>query len=159
MGERGKMGDAIPAAAVAAERRLWFTLKAAERRILEEIVKKRAADSAEEEKLLVKTIKKIPMEDIVLLRRFAGLPEEKLEDLLSAGLPVATIGRDMVGRVLVENSGLCLFAPYLSSFFGKLGYVRQERFCDKRAVSRAVHLLQYVATGKRGAPEYLFAAE
>jgi hypothetical protein len=155
MGERGQMGNAIPAAAAAGERRLWFTLKAAERRILEEIVKKRAADRAEEEKLLVKTIKKMPLEDIVLLRRFARLPEEKLGDLLSAGLPVATIGRDMVGRVLVENSGLCLFAPYLSSFFGKLGYIRQERFCDKRAVSRAVHLLQYVATGKRGAPEYL----
>jgi hypothetical protein len=89
------------------------------------------------------------------LRRLADLPEEKLFDLLSTGLPLTTIDNRDAGRVLVGNSGLCLFAPYLSSFFGKLGYVRQEQFCDKRAVSRAVHLLQYVATGKRGAPEYL----
>jgi hypothetical protein len=60
MDEIGEMGGDVSAAAVVAgERRRWFTLKAAERSLLEEIVKRRSADSAGAERLLAKTIKKI----------------------------------------------------------------------------------------------------
>ncbi|HET6255441.1 MAG TPA: contractile injection system tape measure protein [Puia sp.] len=142
----------------AKEQGRWFPLKASERRILEEIVKKRAVVTVGGEKLLAKLAKKIPLEDLVALRRAVDLPEEKLQELLSTGTLVTTkMITDERQRILVENAGLCLFAPYLASFFSRLGYMEQDQLRDRRAAGRAVRLLQYVATGRREAPEYLLS--
>jgi hypothetical protein len=121
------------------------------------------AITAGEKKVLEARIKKLPPGAVVLLDFLAGLPEGKqIKNLLSSASSVTTIvdkepNGEETQRVLVENAGLCLFAPYLCSFFTNLGYVRDNQFKNARSVYKAIHLLQYIATGKRKAPEYLLS--
>jgi len=136
-------------------------VKRGERWLLREVLQEGGTITAGEKKVLAARIKKLPSGAVVLLDFLAGLPEGKgIKNLLSSESSVTTIadkepnGEEMQ-RVLVENAGLCLFAPYLCSFFTNLGYVRDNQFKDARSVYRAIYLLQYIATGKGKAPEYL----
>ncbi|HZE85384.1 MAG TPA: contractile injection system tape measure protein, partial [Puia sp.] len=111
-------------------------------------------------KTLAKALKELPERAIRILDHLTGLPEKELQELLSPVPPIATIysrEQEETGRILIDNAGLCLFAPYLPGFFKNLGYMDKDGFKDFRFAARAVHLLQYIAVGKRKAPEYLLA--
>jgi hypothetical protein len=47
----------------------------------------------------------------------------------------------------LRNAGLVLFWPYLRIFFESRGLMQDGQFLDQEAQYRAVHLLQFVATG------------
>jgi hypothetical protein len=54
----------------------------------------------------------------------------------------------------VGNAGLVLLHPFLHRYFGMLGLVADGDFIDEHARSRAVHLLQFLASGDHAAPEH-----
>jgi hypothetical protein len=55
----------------------------------------------------------------------------------------------------IQNSGLVIFWPFLSSFFEQLGLMEKNKFKGEAAVQRAVGLLQYLVTEDSSPPEYL----
>jgi hypothetical protein len=57
--------------------------------------------------------------------------------------------------IYVANAGLVLAGAYLERLFGMLGLAEREAFVSPEATERAVHLLQYLATGRTGTPEPL----
>jgi hypothetical protein len=57
--------------------------------------------------------------------------------------------------IFVENAGVVLIWPYLALCFKNLGYTQQGAFRTPELASRAVHLLQYMATGEEQPPEHL----
>jgi hypothetical protein len=57
-------------------------------------------------------------------------------------------------RIALDNAGMVLMAPYLPRLFGVLGLVADGAFVDPDAAERAVHLLQFAASGAGSTPEY-----
>jgi hypothetical protein len=57
-------------------------------------------------------------------------------------------------RVLVKNAGLVITWPYLSRYFDLLSMTEDSKFKTEEDAARAVHLLQYIATGFASAPEH-----
>jgi hypothetical protein len=66
---------------------------------------------------------------------------------------------DLISETIyIGNAGLVLTAPFLPHLFKTLGLLCEDeqghtRLRDKEAVSRAVHLLQYLVDGSTSAPE------
>ncbi len=54
----------------------------------------------------------------------------------------------------LNAAGLVLLHPFLTHFFKVLGLVEGKDFVDEPARHRAVHLLQYLASGETKMPEY-----
>ena len=59
-----------------------------------------------------------------------------------------------VNRHLISNSGLVLFWPYLQVYFNDLHLLAKGEFKSERAHLKALHLLQYLATGEEKAEEH-----
>lgn len=59
--------------------------------------------------------------------------------------------------IFIGNAGLVLFGPYLPTLFERLGVLadtdKGPRIVDPDAMSRAVHLVQYLVNGRLDAPE------
>lgn len=59
--------------------------------------------------------------------------------------------------IFIGNAGLILFGPYLPALFDRLGLLSETdqgpRIVDAEAMSRGVHLLQYLVDGRCDAPE------
>ena len=60
----------------------------------------------------------------------------------------------IIGEAYVHNAGIVLVAPYLQRLWGILELTANGSFIDDTAAQRAVHLLQYIVTGKSETPEY-----
>jgi hypothetical protein len=56
--------------------------------------------------------------------------------------------------VFIENSGIVLLWPFIGRCFTMLGYTEKGLFKNMAMANRAVHLLQYMATGEEQTPEY-----
>ena len=56
--------------------------------------------------------------------------------------------------IFLSNAGLVLLHPFLSSFFNRLGLLEDGRFIDPASQHKALHLLHYLATGKKEAAEF-----
>jgi Contractile injection system tape measure protein len=48
---------------------------------------------------------------------------------------------------VIDNAGLVLIWPFLGPYFKELGLTQDRKFVNEEAVSRAVHLIQYLAEG------------
>jgi hypothetical protein len=59
----------------------------------------------------------------------------------------------MEGTIYIENAGLVLLHPFLSTYFSRLGLLGPEGFTGEAAQFKAVHLLQYLADGMEEHPE------
>jgi hypothetical protein len=57
-------------------------------------------------------------------------------------------------KIYVSNAGLVLLWPFLVTLFRRLGWVEGKDFVNGKARTRAVRLLQFVADGGEGHPEY-----
>jgi hypothetical protein len=57
-------------------------------------------------------------------------------------------------RVLVKNAGLVIIWPYLTRYFDLLEMTEKGNFKSEEEAIRAVHLLQFIATGTTLAPEH-----
>lgn len=53
----------------------------------------------------------------------------------------------------VYNAGMVLLWPYIGRLFNILGYTVDKQFVDIDAQYKAIHILQYLVTGKTEAPE------
>lgn len=79
------------------------------------------------------------------LEDFSAPHSERLEDLLSDS-----------DELFIENCGLVLLWPFLTYFFGRLGFLNEEKhFRNEAAVQRAVGLLQFIAAEEASPAEYL----
>ncbi len=61
--------------------------------------------------------------------------------------------------IFIANAGLVLFSPYLPTLFDRLGVLTtgdegKMRLADVEAMTRAVHLLQYIVDARLDAPEH-----
>ena len=68
---------------------------------------------------------------------------------------LADASLDIGEAVYIRNAGLVLLAPYLSMLFERLGLVQHHQFISDETSARAVHVMQYMADGIAGAPEYM----
>lgn len=57
--------------------------------------------------------------------------------------------------LFISNAGLVLLSPFLPRYFETLGILENKAFKDVEAATRAVHLLQYLATGQTETAEHL----
>lgn len=55
----------------------------------------------------------------------------------------------------IHNAGLVILAPFLPRFFQQLGMVEDDFFITEADAERAVHLLQYLASGQQETEEHL----
>lgn len=55
--------------------------------------------------------------------------------------------------LLVKNAGLVILSPYISRLFKLLNYTDGKAFLSEDAKIRAIHILQYLATGQTSTPE------
>jgi hypothetical protein len=55
----------------------------------------------------------------------------------------------------ITNAGIVLLHPYLKTFFTAAGLLNGDDFKDEYCRQKAVHLLQYAATGQQHLPEYM----
>ncbi len=69
--------------------------------------------------------------------------------------PSPSIGEAPHNVIHIANAGMVLAGAYLERLFGMLGLADPEAFVSPEAAERAVHLLQYLATGNTGTPEPL----
>lgn len=59
--------------------------------------------------------------------------------------------------IYISNAGLVILAPFLPRFFQQLGRMEDGSFITAADAERAVHLLQYLASGQQETEEYLLA--
>jgi hypothetical protein len=60
-------------------------------------------------------------------------------------------GKEMA--LYVNNAGLAVIAPFFARYFDVLGMISDGQFKDKEMAVRAVHLMQFVATGQNETAE------
>ena len=75
-----------------------------------------------------------------LKKAFSIEDDEEITDVLADG-------------IYIDNAGLVIVWPYLLPFFRKLELVNGNEFASEEAQHRAVHILQYLATGEETAAE------
>ncbi|MCF8298614.1 MAG: hypothetical protein K9J13_13790, partial [Saprospiraceae bacterium] len=64
--------------------------------------------------------------------------------------------QDKDGKYYVQNAGLVIFYPFLKTFFNRMKLLNEKfEFIGFSEKEKAVHLLQYIATGEDIHPEYL----
>jgi hypothetical protein len=56
--------------------------------------------------------------------------------------------------IYIDNAGLVLLAPYFPRYFEMLNLLKDNRFRDREAAERGVHLLQYLLNGSTDSFEY-----
>ena len=57
-------------------------------------------------------------------------------------------------EIYIDNAGLILVWPYLGHFFQSVGLMYDGAFVDEESINRAIHLLQFLATGEEQTAEY-----
>ena len=90
--------------------------------------------------------------------KFQSTPEPSQENSHSEEQDYRKLGekesRQYLNPIFVDYSGLILLAPYLGILFEKCGLVKNSAFIDSQSQCRAVHLLDYAATGSVGKEEH-----
>lgn len=61
--------------------------------------------------------------------------------------------------IAVQNAGIVLLHPFLSSFFSALGLLQNNQFTGKQAQHTAIHLLHYLSAGQTQPMEYELTLE
>ncbi|MDN3581249.1 contractile injection system tape measure protein [Mucilaginibacter flavus] len=66
---------------------------------------------------------------------------------------------DDILKYAVKYAGIVLLAPFLKPFFTQLNLLNGKEWSNMAATFRAVHLLKFLATGQKNAPEYSLVFE
>jgi hypothetical protein len=85
-------------------------------------------------------------------------PAKNLPQLEKANLPMAADKKEQSQKadaVFVENAGLVLLHPFLKNCFEALDWLDNNKFKEAYCQQKAIHLLQYMATGMDQEPEFL----
>ncbi|MEZ4774820.1 MAG: contractile injection system tape measure protein [Bacteroidia bacterium] len=56
--------------------------------------------------------------------------------------------------IFIENAGLVLLHPFLANYFTALNLIQNGHFVNEESRHRAIHLIQYLASGKTETPEH-----
>ncbi|MFO7846955.1 MAG: contractile injection system tape measure protein, partial [Balneolaceae bacterium] len=56
--------------------------------------------------------------------------------------------------IYINRAGLILAAPFFPTLFERLGYLNEKDFSDERTRARAIHVMEYLATGRIDVEEY-----
>lgn len=121
------------------------------------------ATGREEIKLMKKLLNKLPDEGkefVSFLTKInpsemKSFLQEKVEgDTSKALTPDRAAATGANEKLYIENAGLCLIAVYLGGFFKQLDYLEKGKFRNNIQASRAIQLLQFIATGKKKTAEY-----
>ena len=143
------------------------TLSLKETIVLQDIFQKKAFNSRSEKNLVRKILLYAPEKALLLMHFLTSLSEPALSQLQPPETQAAVTGawlseekrpvdhEDDIKKFYVNNAGLCLIAPYLSGLFSQLGYIENRVFKNKITLTRALYVLQYLATGKLTSPEYM----
>jgi hypothetical protein len=130
--------------------------------ILNNIIHKGKYETAAEQVVLVKLMHELPEEYLKILANIAVIDKAEFEFLSGNDRTTAidvlfepTRSEQELNKIVVENAGLVLMAAYLPALFNYLGYMEGGRFKDIITRSRALYLLQYIATGQQYSPEYV----
>lgn len=62
--------------------------------------------------------------------------------------------RAFLDPIFVKNAGLIILSPYLGMLFERCGLMQGSEYVNDKSRSKAVHLLQYAATGETGKEEH-----
>lgn len=98
------------------------------------------------------------------LRSIATKNNWPLEAAKPAASPAAVTGitaatTDPEIRYTTQHAGLMLLMPFLKQLFTQLGLWSDQEWTSRDAQFKAVHLLQYLATGELTPPEYTLTLE
>ncbi|MBK6265128.1 hypothetical protein JKA74_08770 [Marivirga sp. S37H4] len=74
-----------------------------------------------------------------------------------AKTPELEANEPLEGRLEVYNAGAVILATFLPRYFDMLGMISKKVFHDQETAVRAVHLLQYLVSGKSETPEHELA--
>jgi hypothetical protein len=61
--------------------------------------------------------------------------------------------------IMIENAGLILLHPFLEHFFKEFDLVKEKEFANQESRYLAIHLLHFLATGKKNPMEYELTLE
>lgn len=90
---------------------------------------------------------------LIMPTRQARDSEKKETELIKLYHPFST-----TDEIFISNAGLVILHPFLKYFFDGLGLLNKEQqFNSQEDTFKAVHLLQYMVTGKQENPEYELA--
>lgn len=78
-----------------------------------------------------------PQEQVAISEQLSYNPNESLKD-----------------HLLINTAGIVIFSPYLTRYFDLLEMTKNGQFKNVETALRAVHLLNFIATGKSAAPEH-----
>jgi hypothetical protein len=130
--------------------------------ILNDILQKGNCRTEAERLLLYKQMHKLPISYLQTLARITVLDKADIEVLVGNEYTRATDALSEANgleqdfrKIIIENAGLVLIAAYLPAIFNNLGYTEGGKFKNIITRSRALYLLQYIATGKQYSPEYV----
>lgn len=84
----------------------------------------------------------------------APTPEPPVEQEKPAPTPEDQLFREKPSAGMTRFGGLVILAPFLPAFFSELKLVEDGKFTGEAEQYKAVHLLNFLATGKTSSPEY-----
>ncbi len=68
-------------------------------------------------------------------------------------------GSESPEKFFIKTGGIVLLAPYFKPFFTELGLLEGDKWVNKAAAYKAVHVLKYLGTGLQNQPEYSLVLE
>ncbi|MDF1695264.1 MAG: contractile injection system tape measure protein [Saprospiraceae bacterium] len=87
--------------------------------------------------------------------------DEKIDSLVNDFKPSVSSEiadqEDLKYGVLVQNAGIILLHPFLTTFFKKVGLLENGKFISNACKQRAICLLHYIASGEEEFPEELLS--
>jgi hypothetical protein len=109
--------------------------------------------SASARNAMVKLMNRLPDRVLLILPGLLQLNKGQLEAL--ADDPAKSAGEEAtLNKIVIENAGLCLLAPFLPSLFSRLGYTQNGSFKTHSHAHRAIYLLEYLVNGRQRNFEY-----
>lgn len=116
--------------------------------VLNEVFSKGSITTPSARNAVKGVLEKLPEKCLLLMSVLVQLEKSEIEKLVER--PVSEAAPSTGPRkMIVENAGLCLVAPFLPSLFDQLGFIKNGMFKSDSHARRAMHVLQYLVNGRR----------
>ncbi len=121
--------------------------------ILSKVFASATYPSAPARKVMMEWLEHLPQASLLLFSSIASLEPQEIERLVEQK-NVTVKYQVLSGRIIIENAGLCLVAPFLPHFFRQLNFTKDGHFVSKAYAHRAMYLLQYIVNKRQRNFEY-----
>ena len=122
--------------------------------ILNDVFSTGAFTSLSARKTIAQILNRFPDKSLHLMAELTQLNKEEIESLIP-GHTAQSKDSANFKKIIIENAGLCLLAPYLPALFNHLGFTENGKFKTKAYAHRALYLLQYIVNGRQRNYEYV----